>query len=127
MARETEDGALYVAVREHVAVPSQGAFASEDIVVGTAVVTPTPSAYAPLGEIPARSCTIFLEEGSGGSDTDAIRIRYDGIDPTGSSGAKIPVSFGYFRLEGANNIANLKMIRATGTTVSPLVHLVYER
>src|SRR5687767_14262701 len=111
MAKETEDGALYVAVKEHVSVPSQGAFSSEVITVGTSVVAPTPSAYAPLGEIPARSCTIFLEEGAGGSDTDAIRIRYDGIDPTPTSGAKIPVSFGYFRLEGANNIANLRMIR----------------
>lgn len=123
---------------------AMSAFAGEQLTIGTTLVSPTAAirdpAETPLGFAAgverttdnitgqaARACTISLEAGSGGASTNAIRVRYDGTDPTGTIGMRIPVSDGSFRIEGEANVRQLRMIRATDTAVSPIVFITYER
>lgn len=120
------------------------AFAGEQLTVGIAAVGPTAATRDPAtgasglaagaentlpnasGD-PAKACTVSLEIGTGGATTNAIRVRYDGTDPTGAIGMRVPVSDGSFRIEGEANVRKLRMIRATDTTVSPIVFITYER
>jgi hypothetical protein len=129
VARE-KDSMTYVAVGRNESF--YDAFNAEQFTVGDVPVGPTPNLLRTgspaAGWDYALACAVFIEPGAGGSiDTDAIRIRYDGQDPTSTVGGKIPVGVGYFRIEGVENVQQFKMIRDVGTTVDPVVFLVYEK
>lgn len=108
------------------------AFAEETLTVGDTAVGPDiellKTGDPASGFEFARACTLFLRSGAGGDEAnDAIMMKYIGTNPTSTTGAKIPVSMGYYRIEGPENIQHLKLIKAEGTSVPVVVYLVYEK
>lgn len=92
------------AVKSYPAAPV--AFAFEQLTVSNAAVPLTAATYAPAGSHQADEARIIGE-------TQAVRIRFDGADPTAGAGHLIPVGT-EFVLRGASNIARARLIRATG-------------
>jgi hypothetical protein len=97
-------------------VPGLVAFAFETLTVSTTALGGTVATFAPDGELPAQSVLISVE-------TNTIRFRYDGGDPSAALGHALAAGASYL-LQGAENIANLKMIRASADAT---VMLTYER
>lgn len=93
------------------------AFAGERLTVAAVAVGPTTATYAPTDQVAAEAVDASVE-------TADIRLYFDGRTPTASLGHLI-VAGSSFRVEGATNVAQLKMIRATGTSAA--VELSYER
>jgi hypothetical protein len=92
------------------------AFAFEKLTVGVAASGGTATLFAPATGKRARSVLLTVE-------TDDIRVRYDGVDPTASDGHLI-TSGGSFRLEGCDNITRLRFIRVTADAT---IQVTYER
>ena len=92
-------------------------FAYESITVSTSAVGPTEATYAPADESPATAVIISVE-------TNGIRFRYDGGEPTSSIGHAL-ASGATYELPGAVNVSQLRMIRSGGADAT--VHLTYER
>jgi hypothetical protein len=92
-------------------------FGYESLTVSTAAVGPTVSVYAPTGEDPAEAVLISVE-------SNGIRFRYDGGEPTSSEGHALAAGTTYL-LAGVTNVAQLRLIRSGGADAT--VHLTYER
>lgn len=81
------------------------AYDFDNVTVGSTAVGLTASKVLPSGEIAARQATCVVE-------TNSIRIRYDGTNPTASVGL-LYTSGQSFAIYGANNIRRLRAIRVT--------------
>lgn len=92
-------------------------FGYETLTVSTTALGGTAAVYAPADEDPATVAVISVE-------SNGIRFRYDGGTPTSAIGHALS-SGATYELLGADNIANLRMIRSGGADAT--VHLTYER
>lgn len=81
------------------------AYDFETITVGATAGRASATKTCPTGELCARAlhCTV---------ETDAIRYRFDGTDPTATVGHKVAADQ-YFWVVGINNVRRLRMIRVT--------------
>ena len=80
-------------------------------------VGPTEATYAPADEVAATCAFVTVAD-------NPIRYRTSGDDPTASVGHEV-ASGGYFEVFGAENVANLRMIRSD--TSDAEVFISYER
>jgi hypothetical protein len=92
------------------------AFDHEAITVSSSAIGPTEATRLHSSGVGANSADISVE-------TNNIRIRYDGSDPTAATGHQITAGT-LFTLEGADNIANLKMIRETADATVRITYLI---
>lgn len=104
---------------EYGADDSLEAFAGEAKTVSTAAVGGTAATYAPNGQQAARTVVIAVE-------TANVRCRYDGTNPTATVGMLLEAG-GIYRVDGAANVAALRLIRDTTEVVDASVFLEYLR
>jgi hypothetical protein len=81
------------------------AYDHDSVAVSTVAVAITASKVLPTGGIGARQATCVVE-------TNAMRIRYDGTDPTTSVGLLYSAGTA-FAVYGSNNIRRLRAIRVS--------------
>lgn len=93
------------AVKSYPAAPVAFAFEGP-LTIGVGASGLTAATYAPTGQKAADEALVTVE-------TQSIRYRQDGVDPTSAIGVLVAAGAS-FTVRGAAAIARLRLIRATG-------------